>query len=117
MAVLNVKVFLVKGRKEIGVAISRDGQFGEHAKLDEQRTETLIRALSERRAGLFPTTTDSPGDEVLQIATDPVWELPQNAPGEPLTLDVRHPGLGWLRFQFHRKTAAKLLDDLKRRID
>jgi hypothetical protein len=97
-----------KDDKEITLAMLQDRMIVKEARLDEARTETLIRSLAERRTGLFPARSPDPGDDVLQIAHNPHWQTCLAPDGAHVILDLRHPGMGWLRFQFPLAKAAKL---------
>jgi len=109
---LNLRVVPTQDGKHIAVITHGAGKEEARVQLDEAGAQRLIRGVAERRTALFPANTAKSGDEPLQIAHDPKWEIDSVAPDGAVMVNLRHPGMGWLQFRFPQEKAAKLSNDL-----
>jgi len=109
---MDIKVVAAPASAQIAIITRQDGKERARVQLGENATQRLIRSVAERRTVLFPAKTEKSGDEPLQIAHDPKWEINGVEPDGTVVVNLRHPGMGWLRFRFPRKKAAKLSSEL-----
>lgn len=91
-------------------------------RLEAPELDDLIRALSDGRAQL--TDEVSPqldeGARITNIVVDPSYLVGKNSAQGKALLAFRHPGLGWLGFQFRRtvvEAMVRQLDDWLREKD
>ena len=70
--------------------------------------DDFIHNLAEVRGGLLdevPVELD-PG-AIVERVKDPAWRLPK-ADEDRVAVDLRHPGFGWIRFEFPRAEGAEI---------
>lgn len=105
---MDIRVVAAPVSEQIAIITRQDGKERARVQLGEDAAQRLIRSVAERRTVLFPARTEKPGDEPLQVANDPQWEIDSVTPDGTVVVNLRHPGMGWLQFRFPRKSAAKL---------
>ncbi len=111
---MDLKVVTPPASEQIAIITRQDGKERARVQLGEDAAQKLIRTVAERRTVLFPARTEKAGGEPLQVAHDPQWEIDSVTPDGTVVVNLRHPGMGWLRFRFPRKNAAKLASALSR---
>ena len=115
--VMDIKVVAAPASEQIAIITRQDGKERARVQLGEDAAQRLIRSVAERRTVLFPEKTEKSGDEPLQVAHDPQWEIDSVTPDGTVVVNLRHPGMGWLQFRFPRKKAAKLASALSHSAD
>jgi hypothetical protein len=112
--VMDINVVAAPACAEITIVMRQDGKERARVQLGEDAAQRLIRSIAERRTVLFPAKTEKSGDERLQVAHDPQWEIDSVTPDGTVVVNLRHPGMGWLQFRLPQGKAAKLSGDLIR---
>lgn len=105
---------------ECGITVSKDeavfemredGKALGHMLFDASTLEGLIADLSKLRKNLTEQVTPElePNSRV-PVEHNPGWRVPADHGGSPnsLVLALRHPGIGWLGFQFDEERAREL---------
>jgi len=86
--------------------------------MDASRVDHLIRSLATHRAKVYPEHAAEPtyGEQVSLVKYPRFMTEPSPLDGES-RLGVRHPGFGWLWFQFPKSVAAGLAKALQEQVD
>jgi hypothetical protein len=105
---LKVNIELVS-QTEIELKAFDGGQPSAHTRLDAADVDRLIAVLSQLRTAMTPPVARTIAADALPVGpVDPLWAVPGTSPRPGKLLAIRHPGHGWLTFQFPPVEAAKL---------
>lgn len=93
------------------VQISLDGKDVCWGDLEAPELDALIASLAQTRAGLADTVpVNLDPNSRLPAVPDPAYQVGQLSGTK--CLDLRHPGLGWLRFVLPAEEAQKIAQAL-----
>jgi hypothetical protein len=109
MSRLDCKIGVDQKKEHVLLDFVVDGKSTGRGGLSAADIDTLIMGLSRARASLTDGVPDEldPGANPLAIQ-DPKWRaLPVMLP-TGYSLDLRHPGFGWIRFVFPQPQAQKI---------
>ena len=98
---IEVQTLLDEARAKATIQIVVNGEPLAHAIFDAPEFDELISGLAAVRAKMadeVPRSLD-PGSRMAALV-DPAWQHPRETLPESKVLALRHPGLGWLTFQF-----------------
>jgi hypothetical protein len=85
--------------------------------MDANHVDHLIRALAVHRAKVSPEhPAEPPYGEQVALIKYPRFMTEPSPDGES-RLGIRHPGFGWLWFQFPKSVAAALAKALQEQVD
>lgn len=86
-----------------------DGQVAAWSEMEAPELDGVIALLMAKRAELREEVTREldPGSRMPMIL-DPVWRTPKDHPEEFRGLALRHPGAGWMMFQFPQHEAREI---------
>lgn len=94
---------------EIELSVFDGEQPSVSTRLGAADIDSLIAVLSQVRTRMTPEVPRTiPEGTRPNGPVDPLWMVPGAAPLPGKLLAVRHPGLGWLMFQFPPAEALKL---------
>ena len=101
-------------RSAVRLTISRDEQPVFGARLEAPELDDLIRALSQGRRRLADAVAPELDDHarIADAVPDPAFLLGSNPRKREALLALRHPGFGWLGFQFRRSTVERVVQRL-----
>jgi hypothetical protein len=103
-----VAKFVPISNTELMIGLFENDKPCPEVKLDASDIDGLIAALAEFRSNMTPEISSTLSSGSFQSIVDPLW----NALASPLLpgkiVAVRHPGYGWVGFQFPSDEAAKL---------
>jgi hypothetical protein len=107
MARMEFRAITSADRQSVTIELWMDGRALGHMVLDAATLEGHIRDLARHRAELADEVPEELEPRArIEGVQDPIWRLGESA--DDLALALRHPGLGWLSFQFPRNEAAAL---------
>jgi hypothetical protein len=88
-------------------------------RLEAPELDELIRGLGDGRAQL--TDEVSPqldeGARITNVVKNPSYLVGTNSPEAKALIALRHPGFGWLGFQFRRPVVEAIVRELGRWLD
>jgi hypothetical protein len=90
-----------------------DGSVESSAKYSAEEVDDLIAMLAKKRAGMSDEVTTQLDPQLcVEAIQHPAWRTARNGETNEKVLGLRHPGFGWLWFQFpphEAETIAKWL--------
>jgi hypothetical protein len=93
----------------IAFEMAENGTSLAKAILDASDIDNIISILSKARMSLKDEVPRALEPQArLEAVLDPVWKCPAKHSGEGKVLAVRHPGLGWLAFDFPEDQATEV---------
>lgn len=109
MPKMELQVDLVHAIDQINLTLKQDGKPLGWIGLAAADMDALIERLATARAAMadaVPAALD-PGSRI-QSTVNPAWRTRHNLDPNGILLDLRHPGLGWMSFQFPETEAQRL---------
>jgi hypothetical protein len=109
------RVCVTEDRKSIYLEMLVDGGKVGWADMEPPELDAIIEVLIQGRAELVDEVPKElePGSRVPTIQ-NPIWTMPRYRLPSGRTLNVRHPGLGWVGFLFPEHEAREIANSLIR---
>lgn len=104
-----------KDRSTIGIEVSAPGREPLFMEMSPAEADEMISDIARVRMGLSDAVPEVLEPRaIIPAVWDPIWRPSEKPPRRGYRgIDVRHPGYGWQRFVFDRRTAKEIAAHLE----